>query len=114
MNHTLIVESIQSSDRNIVLFFEGRNLVGLNFWQGANDMTLFEYYKTSDTVLFKFVKRHFEQFHFVDTQGMCNIHGSEDYFEMIDLIDAIIWNYLNIYMQIDELEIQIKNLKKLL
>jgi hypothetical protein len=114
MQNTLIVETIQSSDRNIVLLFEGAKLVGLNFWQGCGDMTLIDHFKTSDTVLFQFVKRQFQTLHFVDIDEMYYVYGSDDYLEILEVIDGFIWDHRYIYTQIEELELQIKNLKKLL
>jgi hypothetical protein len=114
MENTLIVQTIQGSDRNIVLLFEEAKLVGLNFWQGCGDMTLIDHFKTSDTVLFQFVKRQFQTLHFIDIDEMYYVYGSDNYLEILEVVDGFIWDYVYIYNQIDELELQIKNLKSLL
>jgi hypothetical protein len=114
MTHTLIVESIQETDRNIVLLFENRALVGLNFWQGYNDMYLLDEFKTSDIVLFEFMKRHFKKVFWLDVEGFCNVHLSDDYKEILYLIDNAICEYLNIKNKITELETQLKKLKELI
>ena len=115
MKRTLVVESIQSSDRNIVLLFEDNQLTGLNFWQGSEDMALLPYFIESDYQLYNYLYKNFMYSDWWDNYEEFNfLHNSPDYWDVLNWIDSKIWDYLNIYMQIDELELQIKNLKKLL
>ena len=114
MKNTIIIESIQQTDRNLVLFFSGPKMVGVNFWQGCNDMSLLEFYKESDKKLFNYIKREFEKLHFIDVDGFSNVYGSADYWEILDLIDVLISNYIVIKTRIEDLQNEINQLKKLI
>jgi hypothetical protein len=110
-DRTFVVERIDASDRNIAMHFVNNQLVGVNFWQGADD--LLPNFIDRNPRLYNYLYQRFihtdwwfsyEEFQF--------LHNSPDYWDILKWIDDRIWDYVNIAMRIEELESEIKKLKE--
>jgi hypothetical protein len=111
---SLVVERIGASDRNIILHFKETQLVGINFFQGdLVTETLIDHldmrYDLYNFLYNAFINTdwwtNYEEFRF--------LHNSPDYWDILEWIDDAIWDYMyNIAIRIEELEIELKSLKK--
>jgi hypothetical protein len=111
---SLVVERIGASDRNIILHFKETQLVGINFFQGdLVTETLIDHldmrYDLYNFLYNAFINTDwwdkYEEFRF--------LHNSPDYWDILEWIDDAIWDYMyNIAIRIEELEIELKSLKK--
>jgi hypothetical protein len=112
-NRTLAVETIYASDRNIVLHFKDNQLVGINFWQGSDDMDLLSDFLEPNHNLYNFLYQRFIQTDWwVNYEEFRFLHNSPDYWDILEWIDTSIWCYVNIQFRIEELESEIKKLKE--
>jgi len=119
MSRALVVEVIQSSDRNIVMHFKESRLTGINFWQGANvddscrmDFDLLTTYIKPNHPLYKYLYHKFINTQWWDNYEEFNyLHNSPDYYDILEWIDKTIWEYLKVIDRIAELEIELKQLK---
>jgi len=115
------IEAVEPSDRNIVMIFENDKLVGLNYWQGLNDLTVMNNYTQSDKDLYEFVERKFKSCNHKDLfpyihehRDMKGIYSSSDYFDILNWIDINIWTYQDTKNKINELESHLKILNNIL
>ena len=109
---SLVVERVSASDRNIVLHFKETQLVGINFFQGDLDTeTLIDYLDMRHD-LYNFLYNRF-----ISTDWWVNytefrfLHSSIDYWDILEWIDENISYYFNIQLRIEQLELEIKQLK---
>ena len=106
---SLVIETIQSSDRNIVLHFTDSRLVGINYWQGTEDVIL-QHYKENDSSLYSFILKIFKESKWQEQyEDMNYIHNSPDYWEIVTFLDDCIWDYVNIKSDLKEMGAEIKN-----
>lgn len=110
---TIVVEKINASDRNIVMHFVDNQLVGINFWQGVMTTELLIDYLDLNRKLYDYLLERFKKTHWWDNyEEFQFLHNSPDYWDILEWIDDRIWEYVNIAMRIQELELEIKSLKE--
>lgn len=110
---SIIIERIKTSDRVLIMFIRNGQIEGINFLQDIDaNMDLIADFMHIDFTLTAYIKEKFNQTDFgQEYQDLTNVHPSPDYWEIIDLIDDIIWGYLNRKTRIDELKSEIEVLQ---
>ncbi len=112
-NNTIVVETINASDRNIVMHFVNNQLVGINCWQGDFDGEVLIDHLDLNHNLYNYLLEKFKKTDWWDNYEQFQfLHNSPDYYDILEWIDDAIWDYVNIAMHIQELEIEIKKLKE--
>ena len=117
MNTTsIIIEKISASDRMIILFIKEGQIKGINYLQGMDaDVETMSDFISIDAPLTEFVKNQFAKTIWADHyEDMCFVHPSPDYWQIIDTIDDLIWDFVQtaeIRNEISQLESKIKELK---
>jgi hypothetical protein len=112
MSKALVVETIKSSDRNIVMHFKHNKLTAINFWQGDFDLDLLRTYAEPNLGLHKYLYHKFINTEWWDNYEEFNyLHNSPDYYDILEWIDKTIWEHLKVIDRIAELEIELKQLK---
>jgi hypothetical protein len=106
---SIIIERIKLSDRVLIMFTRNGQIEGINYLQDIDaNIDLIADFMHIDFTLTAYVKEKFNQSNFGEEyQDLTNVHPSPDYWEIIDLIDDIIWGYLNRQTRIDELKSEI-------
>lgn len=111
----LVVETIQSSDRNIVMHFRENQLTAINFWQGDLDLDLLRTYTEPNLSLYKYLYHKFINTEWWDNYEEFNyLHNSPDYYDILEWIDDTIWEFLQLEDRIAELEIELNKLKAII
>ena len=80
----------QPSDRNIVIVTDGDNLIGLNYWQGLNEMSIADSFMIPDLMMTGFVVSEIEDD--VETHQLSYANPNS---EMLELIDDAIWKWFD-------------------
>jgi hypothetical protein len=117
MNTTsIIIEKISASDRMIILFIKEGQIKGINYLQGMDaDVETMSDFISIDAPLTQFVRNQFAKTIWADHyEDMCFVHPSPDYWQIIDTIDDLIWDFVQtteIRNEISQLESKIKELK---
>lgn len=117
MNTTsIIIEKISASDRMIILFIKEGQIQGINYLQGMDaDVETMSDFISIDAPLTQFVRNQFAKTIWADHyEDMCFVHPSPDYWQIIDTIDDLIWDFVQtaeIRNEISQLESKIKELK---
>jgi hypothetical protein len=113
---SIIIEKISASDRMIILFIKEGQIQGINYLQGMDaDVETMSDFISIDAPLTEFVKNQFAKTIWADHyEDMCFVHPSPDYWQIIDTIDDLIWDFVQtaeIRNEISQLESKIKELK---
>ena len=113
---SIIIEKISASDRMIILFIKEGQIKGINYLQGMDaDVETMSDFISIDAPLTEFVKNQFAKTIWADHyEDMCFVHPSPDYWQIIDTIDDLIWDFVQtaeIRNEISQLESKIKELK---
>lgn len=105
--HTLIVEKFESSDRTLILFIDKfRQLIGVNFYQGWFEKPM-EHYLTPDSKLTKYViSKLLEKW----DDDVLLIHPHLEYHDIIAHVDKACDLWLDIRLEIHEIEDKIAEL----
>jgi len=115
MSKALVVETIKSSDRNIVMHFKHNKLTAINFWQGDLDLDLLKTYAEPNLGLHKYLYHKFINTEWWDNYEEFNyLHNSPDYYNILIWIDDTIWEFLQLEDRIAELEIELNKLKAII
>ena len=113
-DRTLVVETIYSSDRNIVLHFTNNQLVGINFWHGYNELDLLPDFIKPNKSLLNYLLRSFKKTDWWDDyeEFQC-LYNSPNYSDILEWIDTQLWEFLEVEDQIARLQMEINELNKL-
>jgi len=109
---SIIIEKISASDRMIILFIKEGQIQGINYLQDMDaDVQTMSDFISIDAPLTEFVKNQFAKTIWADHyEDMCFVHPSPDYWAIIDVIDDLIWIYVQKHQRITEINIEISNL----
>jgi len=115
MNKTLVVETIQNSDRNIVMHFKQNQLTAINYWQGDMNLDALRTYTEPNLSLYKYLYRKFINTQWWDDhEEFRYLHKSHDYHDILNWIDNTIWEFLELEDRIAGLEIELNKLKAII
>jgi hypothetical protein len=100
----------------IILFIKEGQIKGINYLQGMDaDVETMSDFININSELTEFVKNQFAKTIWADHyEDMCFVHPSPDYWQIIDTIDDLIWDFVQtaeIRNEISQLESKIKELK---
>jgi len=106
MKNTIIIEKIQDSDRVIILHLTDGAVKGINYFQGIDAANqLIPHQLTADEELTNYVKNCWFDTNFADHhEEMQWILPSPDYEEIIECIDEMIWDYVHLHQEIEDMK----------
>lgn len=106
MKNTIIIEKIQDSDRVIILHLTDGAVKGINYFQGIDAADeLIPHFLTADAELTNYVKNCWYTTEFADHyEEMQWILPSPDYTKIIECIDEMIWDYVDLHQEIEDMK----------
>lgn len=113
MKKTIIIEKIQDSDRVIILHFTDGAVKGINYFQGIDAADqLIPHFLTADAELSNYVANVWSTTEFADHyEEMQWILPSPDYTKIIECIDDLIWDYVDLHHEIEEMKRRLLSLQ---
>jgi len=113
MKNTIIIEKIQASDRVIILHITDGAVKGINYFQGIDAADqLIPHFLTADAELSNYVANVWYTTKFADHyEEMQWILPSPNYTEIIECIDDLIWNYVELHHEIEEMKKRLHSLQ---
>jgi hypothetical protein len=106
MKNTIIIEKIQDSDRVIILHLTDGAVKGINYFQGIDAADQFiPHFLTADADLTNYVANVWNTTEFADHyEEMQWILPSPDYTKIIECIDKLIWDYVHLHREIEDMK----------
>jgi hypothetical protein len=105
MKNTIIIEKIQNSDRVIILHLTDGAVKGINYFQGIDSADeLIPQFLTADAELTNYVKNYWYTTEFAEYEEMQWILPSPDYTKIIECIDEMIWDYIDLHREIEDMK----------
>lgn len=106
MKNTIIIEKIQDSDRVIILHLTDGAVKGINYFQGIDAADQFiPHFLTADADLTNYVKNCWYDTGFENEyEDLKGIFPSPDYEEIIKCIDELIWDYVDLHREIEDMK----------
>lgn len=110
---SIIIERIKTSDRVLILFITNGQIDGINYLQDIDaNIDLIANFMHIDYTLTAFIRDEFNKSEFGDEyRDMTFVHPSPNYWEIIDLIDDIIWKHHQHQVRIEEIKSEIASLQ---
>lgn len=106
MKNTIIIEKIQDSDRVLILHLTDGTVKGINYFQGIDSADeLIPQFLTPDADITKYVKICWFDTIFANrNKDMQFVLPSPHYSEIIECIDELIWDYIHLHREIEDMK----------
>jgi hypothetical protein len=112
-NQTIITQKIQQSDRILILFINQGKIEGINFLQYVDaDFELISKFMHINKEVTNFVLNQFAKTDLSKNYpNLSYVFPSPEMIHIIDLIDDIIWKYVSLKVEIQDMEADVVELK---
>lgn len=107
MKNTIIIEKIQDSDRVIILHLrDNGGIKGINYFQGIDSADkLIPQFLIPDAELTNYIMNSWFDTEFANhNEDMGFSLLSPDYEEIIECIDELIWDYVHLHREIEDMK----------